>query len=253
MKKLIIRVALITALAAANGLAGAGGAQTDFSGWWVLDLHKTHDVPGHLQSYQMEVTQTGKLITIQTRVEGDFRVDRRSQPAAGGGRNYPGGRQRGGGFPGGGGRMPGLPRGGGFPGGRSGYPGGSSGRGPAGPDTQVMKAMAFSTASRVATYNLDGTPSKVQVEKPIPGSTTLQATWQKEGKQLNLSIVENIRGNTKPLKVREKWKLSKDGQRLEVERSVHTPRGSAKIKMVFNKALLPGEKARQQSSGQTEP
>lgn len=242
MKKLIIGMALLTALAASNALAGAGGAQTDFSGWWVLDMHKTHDVPGHLQSYQMEVTQTAKLITIETRVEGDFRVERKSQRSAGGG-----------GFPGGGGRMPGLPRGGGFPGSRSGYPGGSSGRGPAGLDTRVMKAMAFSTASRVATYNLDGTPSTVEVEKPMPGSTTLQATWQKNGKQLNLSIVENIRGNPKPLKVREKWKLSKDGQRLEVERSVHTPRGAAKIKMVFNKALLPGEKAPQQSSGQTEP
>ena len=251
MKRFLILMALLTALPAGHGYAAVAGTQTDFSGWWVMDMHRTHDVPSHLRSYQLNVRQTGQQITINTSVEGDFRLERRRQGIPGGGGNFPGGRQRGGGSRGGGGGMSGLPRGGGFPGGRS---AGGSGAGAAmGPSMEVMRAMALSMASPVAIYNLDGSPSTLQVEKPVEVSTTLKATWKKHGKQLDLSRVEIFSGKRKYLKVREQWKLSKDGQTLEVERTINTPRGFGKVKMIFNKAEGFGGKTRQNNPGNSEP
>ena len=87
----------------------------------------------------------------------------------------------------------------------------------------------------VATYNLDGSTSTMRVEKPIPGSATLKAGWKKNGKQLDLSRVEDLRGGERTIKVQEQWKLSKDGSDLEVERHVDTPRGSTKIMMIFSR------------------
>jgi hypothetical protein len=255
MKKLFILAALIIVLTAGSSFALCGGVRTNFSGKWVLDMNKTHDVPGRLQSYNMNVTQTARQITVDSKIEGDLGRARGPGGDEGTGGGYPGGdeggsgggypegRQRGGGYPGGGypgGGFPGgggypgggFPRGGGFPGGRrgGGYPGGAGGRG-----EQMRKSMAFSTITPTATYNLDGSSSTMQVDKPIPGSETLKATWKKSGKQLDLSNVKNIRGGDRTIKVQEQWKLSKDGKVLEVQRTVNTPRGSAKVKMIFNK------------------
>ena len=99
----------------------------------------------------------------------------------------------------------------------------------------MRKSMAFDMVTPTAIYNLDGSSSTVQIDKPIPGAATLKADWKKSGKQLNLSKVENIRGGERTIKVQEQWKLSKDGKVLEVQRTVNTPRGSAKVKMIFNK------------------
>jgi hypothetical protein len=98
----------------------------------------------------------------------------------------------------------------------------------------MRKGMAFMMVIPKATYNLDGIKSTVEIEKPIPGSGTLQADWKKNGKQLDLSRVEDLRGGDRTVKVKEQWSLSKDGM-LEIERSVDTPRGSTKVKMFFTK------------------
>ena len=95
--------------------------------------------------------------------------------------------------------------------------------------------MAFSMVTPSATYNLDGTTSTMQVDKPIPGSTTLKAGWKKSGKQLDLSRVEDLRGGERTIKIQEQWKLSKDGRDLEVERRVDTPRGSTRVQLFFYK------------------
>jgi hypothetical protein len=259
MRKLFVLVALMTALPAGYCFAGGGKTQTNFSGKWTLDMQKTQDVPSRLQSYKMNVTQTDNQLTVGTKVEGEFR--QASGPGGeegGGGSNpegggYPGGEQRGGGYPGGGGGYPGggggfpggggLPRGGGFPGGGGGfpggrrgggYPGGAGGRGTGARSEQMRKAMAFSMVTPSATYNLDGTASTMQIEKPIPGSATLKAAWKKSGKQLDLSRVEDLNGGERTVKVQEQWTLSKDGM-LEIERSVDTPRGSTKVKMFFRR------------------
>jgi len=93
------------------------------------------------------------------------------------------------------------------------------------------------------TYYLDGTASTMKVDKPIPGTALLTAAWKKDGKQLDLSKKESLRGGERSIKVNEQWKLSKDGKVLEVERIVDTPRGSAKAKMFFAREEGPGRSA----------
>ena len=259
MKKLFVLAILMAGISAGSGLASGGEARTDFSGHWTLDRNKTHDLPGWLQSYKMQVTQTGRALTVNTKTEGDFRPAEAPEGGDSAGENLPGTRRRGGGYPGGGGGFPGggagggfpgggggfpggggLPRGGGFPGagGRGGgYPGGGpEGRGgPGGPGArggQMRKSMAFGMITPTATYYLDGTASTMKVDKPVPGTALLSAAWKKDGKQLNLSKEESLRGGERTIKVQEQWKLSKDGKELEVERTVDTPRGSAKAKMI---------------------
>ncbi len=250
MKKMFVMLTLITGIAAGNGLARAR-IKANFSGKWVLDMQKTHDVPARLQSYKMNVTQTDRQITVESKVKGELRPARVAEGGGSpggdeGGGGYPGGGQRGGGYPGGGypgggypgggypgGGMPrvGFPGGGRFPGGRrGGYPGG-----PGGLREQMRKSMAFAMVTPIATYNLDGSSSTMQVEKPIPGSETLKAGWKKKGHQLDLSRVENLRGGERSIKVQEQWMLSKDGRTLDVQRSVDTPRGSTKVKMIFSR------------------
>jgi hypothetical protein len=249
MKNRIAFIALMLTLPAGYSFA-KGGKRADFSGKWALDMNKTQDIPSQLQSYTMSVTQTSRQISVDSKVEGNFRRER--QPGGGQeGGGYPGGPRRGGGYPGGGypgGRFPGggypgggYPGGGypggGYPGGRfpggrrgGGYPGGPGGRG-----EQMRKSMAFSMVAPSATYNLDGSSSTMQVDKPIPGSETLKAAWKKSGKRMDLSRVEDLRGGERTIKVQEQWTLSKDGKVLELQRTVTTPRGSTKIKMIFNK------------------
>lgn len=103
----------------------------------------------------------------------------------------------------------------------------------------MRKSMAFSMVAPTATYNLDGSSSTMQIEKPIPGSATLKAAWKKSGRQLNLSRVEDIRGGERKIKVQEQWTLSKDGKVLEILRNVSTPRGSVKVKMFFSREENP--------------
>jgi hypothetical protein len=256
MKKVLALAALLAAFPATYCLA-AGGTQANFAGNWVLDAQKTKDVPSRLQSYQMNVAQNAQQITVDSKVEGSFRREgsRSGEEGGGsgypeggpqggnypgGGDGYPGGRYPGGGYPGGGrvgfpggGGYPGggYPRGGGFPGGRrgGGYPGGPGGRG-----EQMRKGMAIMMVIPKATYNLDGSKSTMDIEKPIEGSATLKAGWKKSGKQLDLSRVEDLRGGERTIKVQEQWSITKDGL-LEIDRSVNTPRGSTKVKMFFTR------------------
>jgi len=240
MKKSLAVMALTAGMVAGICMASGGTAQTNYSGTWTLDLNKTHDLPSQLQSYRLEVTQTDRMLTVKTTVQGDLRppVGPEGNEPSGGG--FPGGRRRGGGFPGGG-RLPG---GGGFPeGGRNGggLPGGGPTEGgPGGPRNPVEhggKFRAFTMVLPSATYNLDGTQSVVEIDRPIPGSATLKAAWKKGGKQLDLFAEETLRGGDRSLKAKEQWELSKDGKVLKLRRTVDTPRGSATVKMIFNKQM----------------
>lgn len=241
MKRLFTLIAIITILPAGYCLANSSKGRANFSGTWVLDTAKTHNVPRRLQSYKMTVVETTKRLVVNSKIKGDFKPRFRPEGEEGGG-GYPES-PRGGGFPGGGGGYPGggFPHGGfpggGFPGGRrGGFPGGPGGRGGLGARREQMrKFMAFAMISPKATYNLDGTATSMKVEQPIPGSALLKAAWKKGGKQLDLSKVQSIRGGERTIKVQEQWKLSKAGSVLEIQRIVNTPRGSAKVKMFFDK------------------
>ncbi len=145
-------------------------AQTDFSGTWVLDKHKTRNLPCQLEGYRMVVAQSEQQLTVETEVEGDLRP-----PARESGESSP----RGGGFPGGpgGGGFPGGPSGGGFPGGPGGggFPGGGS---PSG-------LMALGMVIPTATYSLDGKETTAELEGRLPGRATLRAKWTKDRRFLN--------------------------------------------------------------------
>jgi len=200
----------------------AAPAQTDFSGTWVLDKAKTGNLPSRLQGYTMVVTQSEQQLTVETKVEGDFRPpERESGDGFPGGGGFPGG-SRGGGFPGGpgGGGFPGGPGGGGFPGG--------------GPPSGLM---ALGMVIPSATYSLDGKETTAELEGRMPGTATLRAKWTKDRKGLELSMVRHvdIQGNSATFTSKERWKLSEGGAVLSLQRTVETPRGTDTVKLTFNK------------------
>lgn len=250
IRKLSVFAALIALMPTSYGLARGPKAQTNFSGRWVLDMAQTHNVPSRLQSFKMNVRQSAKYLTVNSKVKGDFQRSFRREGTEGDDGSSPGSRPQGGGYPGGGypGRAGGYPGGGGypgigrFPGGRfpgGGFPGGHRGGFPGGHAERMRKFMAFSMINPKETYALDGTASSMKVDRPIPGTALLKAAWKKGGKQLDLSRVESLRGGERTIKVREQWKLLKGGSVLQVERTVDTPRGSAKAKMIFDRLESP--------------
>jgi len=188
-------------------------AQVNFSGTWVLDKDVTGKLPPQLEDYRMVVTQSEQQLTVETKVEGDFRPPQRES-----GEGFPGG----GGFPGGSG-------GGGFPGGPGG--GGPPGGGP------PSGLMALRMVIPSATYSLDGKETTAEVEEPMPGTATLKATWAKGGKGLELSVVRDLdfQGNSVTFTSKETWKLSEDGEVLKLERTIETPRGKDTVKLTFRK------------------
>jgi hypothetical protein len=196
--------------------------QTDYSGTWVLDKSKTRNLPPKLQSYTMVVTQTEEQLTVETKVEGDLRPPRHESdedfPGGGGPPGGPGGE---GGFPGGpqtGGPPPEGP-GGDFPGG--------------GPPSGVM---ALGMVIPSATYLLDGKETTVELEGRMPGTATLKAKWAKDKKAIELSAVRHVefQGNRMSFTTKETWKLSADGEVLNLQRTVETLRGTDTVKLTFN-------------------
>lgn len=173
-------------------------AQTDLSGTWVLDKDKTRNLPPQLEEYTIVVTQSEQQLTVETKVEGDFRPPEREP-----GQGFPGG----GGFPGG-------PGGGGFPGG----PGG--GRSPGGGPPSGLMALRMVIPN--ATYSLDGKETTAQVEGPMPGTATLKAKWAKDGKALELFSVRDadLGGRSVTFTSKERWTLSEGGEVLKIQRSV---------------------------------
>jgi hypothetical protein len=199
-------------------------AQEDFSGDWVLDKGKTHDLPPGLKGYTMVVTQTEQQLVVETKLEGDLRT-----PEGGPGEGPPEGKG---------------PPGGGFPGGEPGEggpPGGGPGAGGFPPGGPPVGTMALRMVIPKASYFLDGQESTAPLEQPMPGTAKLKAKWTKDKKGLELSSFRetNFGGNSVTFTTREKWALSDDGETLKIQRSVETPRGLDTIKLTFHK--VPGK------------
>jgi hypothetical protein len=192
--------------------------RTDYSGTWVLDKSKTRNLPPKLQSYTMVVTQTEEQLTVETKVEGDLRPSRRESdedfPGDGGPPGGPGGE---GGFPGG-------PPDGGLP------PQGPGGGPPSG-------VMALGVVIPSATYSLDGKETTAELEGRMRGTATLKAKWAKDRKTLELAAIrqEDFQRKSVSFTSRETWKLSADGEVLNLQRTVETPRGTDTVKLTFNK------------------
>ena len=240
---------LVLALYSTFGQAKNLLKTADYSGNWALDFGQTKNPPPGLEEYKMAVKQDGQQLRVETSLKGDLRETSSSRyPGSGGGgeypggsgRGYPGGRRGGGGMGGGMGRvgfpMPGgtdMPGGMGMPGG-----GGSGGRG--GRSRPEVRAegnpAAFKLYPQTAVFKLDGSESTAQLGDPAQTDATTKAEWGKDA-ALNFSLVGNPVSNQKGSKIRVKdeWKLSDDRQTLRVDRTVHSPEGSATVHLVFHK------------------
>ncbi|GEM_PF-478927 len=237
----------------------------DFSGNWVLDTGQTKNLPQGLESYSMNIKQTEQQLGVQTTLKGDLRPmarvpngpNGRNGPNSGGGQGtgtagpYPG---TPGGYPGGMGGGMGMPRVGGMgmPGGMGrgpmgegmpggGMPGGGGGIGRQHHSRKPEGAAAFALYPSRAVYKLDGTNSTAKLGGTAQSNATSRANWSKDGKQLKLSLVGNDDSDRTGSQIRLKdgWKLSKDGQTLKVDRTVKTSGGSKTLHLVFHKQDTP--------------
>jgi hypothetical protein len=129
----------------------------------------------------------------------------------------------------------------GMPGGSVGGPIGGEGT-PAGTGGQSRKerkstrtATAFAIYPRSAIYKLDGGESNVHLGDSTHTQATSKAAWAKGHQQLKLALTGG-NGSGDGILLKEQWRLSKDGQRLLVDRTVRTPGGTSSIHLVFDKA-----------------
>jgi hypothetical protein len=241
MKKLI---AVCGALALWGALVQAKPKPkpADFSGQWVLDMSQTKSLPQGLESYSMTVNQNPDQLKMKTALKGDLSTPPESSYPGGAGGSYPGG------YPGGMGRMGrmggmGMPIGGvgggpmgeGGPGG-TGMPGGGGGGGrPHSMGQSGKKSAAFSLYPDSAAFKLDGAQSTAEFGGPEHEDATSKATFSKNGKLLTISLESAGDSSANGSSIKDQWKLSKDGQSLLVDRTVHSSRGSVTFHLVFHK------------------
>jgi hypothetical protein len=249
MKKGIL-ACLVLGICTTLGVAKAPPKPANFSGDWILDTSQTKKVPDGLDSYKMAVTQNAQQLKVQTTVKGDLRPSPNlNAPQGSQGTGYPGGYPggRGGmgrmGGMGGMGRMGGMgmPSGGGGPMSEgipttgTGSTGGTGGQSRNARHARTS-ALPFTIYPQNAVYKLDGSESTAQLGGPMHGSAAAKAAWTKGDKQLKLSLAGTGNADSEgAVDVKEQWKLSKDGQHLLVDRTVHSPSGSTSVHLVFDK------------------
>jgi hypothetical protein len=227
----------------------------NFAGNWVLDTSQTKNLPQGLESYNMVVTQDTQQLKVKTTLKGDLRPTPNlngSYPQGGQGTGYPGGYpgRMGGGM----GRMGGMgmpmggmggPMGEGMP---VGMPGSGGGRPRMGRQS-TGTAAAFTNYPQTAAYKLDGSESTAQLGDPSHSDATSKAAWAKGNKELKLSLTGSDSSNSGGgINLKEQWKLSKDGQHLLVDRTLHSPSGSKTVHLVFDKQ--PASSAQPGTQGQ---
>lgn len=218
----------------------------DFSGRWLLDVSQTKNLPRGLESYSMLVTQNPDQLKVKTELKGDLSsaIDLNgpgSVPGAGSPGRYPGS------YPGrigGMGRMGGarMPVGGAGSGPMSeGIPGmgvpGSGGGQPRSAGRAESRSAAFTLYPEGAVYKLNGTQSTAELSGPEHQDAASKAEWAKDGKLLKISLKSTGESGMsgRGIDFKDQWKLSKDGQALLVDRTVHSPSGSATFHLVFRK------------------
>ena len=91
--------------------------------------------------------------------------------------------------------------------------------------------------SQKRTYNLDGSPTEVEMGGQRPGKATLKAKWQGDGKTLELTSERNInvQGNDVKVTTTDHWELADGGKTLKVHRVSESPQGSRESKLTFAK------------------
>ncbi len=88
-----------------------------------------------------------------------------------------------------------------------------------------------------ATYNLDGSPTTVEMGGRMPGQATLTAKWQGDGKILELTSVQkmNVQGNDVTRTTTAHWELADGGKTLKVHRVSEGRQGPQESKLVYVK------------------
>jgi hypothetical protein len=88
-----------------------------------------------------------------------------------------------------------------------------------------------------ATYNLDGSPTTVEMSGRMPGQATLTAKWQGDGKILELTSVQkmNVQGNDVTRTTTAHWELADGGKTLKVHRVSEGRQGPQESKLVYVK------------------
>ncbi len=118
-----------------------------------------------------------------------------------------------------------------------GYPGGGQGapRGSQRSEKQgLARIAAFQLYPASAVYKLDGSESTAPFGVAAHGDASLKADLAKNADSLKLAITGSDQDSGQ-IKLREQWKLSKDGQSLLIDRNVRSPGGSANVHLVFYK------------------
>lgn len=214
MKRLIPFV-LLPAAIFSSALAGQT-APANFSGSWLLNKEKSHDLPpmlSNVESYTLTVTQDDQQLRVETKLVG--------------GQGMRSGAGRGQGAGEGEGRPP-RDRGG---------PPADEARSPGGERPGPRRGMGAWSGPPVLVYRLDGKDSKQETEGGMPGSTTLKAAWKKGGQILELSSIREMsfQGQDVSLMNKERWELQEEGKVLAVQRTSDTPRGVMEYRLVFNR------------------
>ena len=93
------------------------------------------------------------------------------------------------------------------------------------------------TPAQKATYNLDGSPTTVEMSGRMPGQATLTAKWQGDGKILELTSVQkmNVQGNDVTRTTTAHWELADGGKTLKVHRVSEGRQGPQESKLVYVK------------------
>jgi hypothetical protein len=104
-----------------------------------------------------------------------------------------------------------------------------------GPPPAVVAA--YQTYPQNVIYKLDGSESTVQLGNAEQTTATSKAKREKNGDELRLSLVgkaDSGEGGGK-IQLRERWKLSDDGNTLKVDRTLKSHEGSGTVHLVFLK------------------
>lgn len=222
MKKLFVSTAVLSTLVFGVSVIGMAQSKPDFSGTWVLDTKKTHDLPADLKSYTLTVTQDQQRITFESKVDGDLTPQ--PKPDSSGAVQeahvavpHPTASTTG---------IQGAT-----------LPSNENGPGTSNSRTVMARGRALGLVIRHMTCTLDGKEVAREVGGLSPGQIRRKALWKKGDKSLEFNLARDFdfQGSKVTSTVKELWELSEDGKVLKIKRTVNLLAGWDETTLVFNK------------------
>jgi hypothetical protein len=103
-------------------------------------------------------------------------------------------------------------------------------------DEKQFKVKSNMFGGQNIAYNLDGSKSKAQMGKVIPGEAIIYLEKKDDGEIVLYSERDiSVEGQSLTLKSTEIWKLSNNGKILTVNRVSESPRGKHEVSLVFTR------------------